>query len=112
MVEPSEIDKMRRLGLTERTSSGAEAVRLSVQCRLQAEGQTRESWHGTLLDWERQIERRLARHGAVLVEGSLSFSGQTVEAIVPIDELPSVFDEMADCEVRVDLLNPRRAVGN
>ena len=109
MFGHDEIEKMRRLGLVERTPDGAEAVRLTVQCRSSAAGQSRENWRETLLDWQRDIGRRLADHGASLVHGSLSVSGQTVEAIVPLDELPAVCEVMAGCGARVDLLLPRRA---
>ena len=109
MFGRDEIAKMRRLGLVERTPDGAEAVRLTVQCRRSAAGQSRQSWREMLLDWQRDIGRRLADHGASLVQGSLSLSAQTVEAIVPVDELPAVCESMDDCGARVDLLVPRQA---
>ena len=112
MIGHDEIEKMRRLGLVERTPDGVEAVRLTVQCRWSAAGHSRQSWRETLLDWQQDIGRRLADHGACLVQDSLSVSGQTVEAIVPVDELPAVCETMDDCGARVDLLVPRQAAGD
>ncbi|NLD69777.1 MAG: hypothetical protein GX644_13315 [Limnobacter sp.] len=109
MFGHDEIEKLRRLGLVERLPDGAEAVRLTVQCRRPVAGQSRERWRDALLDWQRDIGRRLADHGGCLVQDSLSVSGQTVEAIVPVDELPAVCNAMAGCDARVDLLMPRRA---
>ena len=105
-----EIEEMRRLGLTERTEGGEEAVRVSVQCRRAACGHSREGWRGVLQEWEREVGQALARHGAQLVQGSLSVSGQTVEALVPVGELTAICDEMARRDARVDLLRRRRAI--
>ena len=110
MVELDKIEKMRRLGLTDRTSAGAEAVRVTAQCRGALAGHSRESWRSTLQAWERDVERKLASHGGELVKGSLSITGQTVEAIVPVDELPSIVDEMTDSNVRLDVVVPRQIV--
>ncbi|KJJ99593.1 MULTISPECIES: hypothetical protein [Pseudomonas] len=110
MVETREIEKLRQLGLTEQTSAGVEAVRVTAQCRLSAAGYTRDKWRSALLDWECGIEQQLASHGAELVPGSLSVSGQTVEVVVPIDQLSSVVAEMADADVRIDIVTPHQVV--
>ncbi|SPO65039.1 hypothetical protein [Pseudomonas sp. JV241A] len=110
MVETREIEKLRQLGLTEHTSAGVEAVRVTAQCRRSAVGFTRDKWRSALLDWESEIEQQLASHGGELIQGSLSVSGQTVEAVVPIVELSSVVAEMADSDVRIDIVTPRQVV--
>ena len=105
-----EIEKMRRLGLTERSADGVETVRISIQCRQTAAGHTRDSWCGVLQAWEREVDRTLAPHGGRVVRDSLSVSGQTVEAVVPVAELPAVFEEMGQRDARVDLMRERRVI--
>ncbi|MCF1487912.1 hypothetical protein LZ838_11140 [Pseudomonas sp. AA27] len=110
MLEMREVEKLRQLGLTEHTSGGAEAVRVTAQCRQVGKVLTREDLRSRLVDWQRQLEQRLAIHGAELIEGSLSVSGQTVEAVVPILELSQVMAEMSEQDVRIDIVKPRQVV--
>ncbi|MGH8483880.1 MAG: hypothetical protein ACRESP_05715, partial [Pseudomonas sp.] len=57
-----------------------------------------------------EIGQQLATHGAELIQGSLSVAGQTVEAVVPIGELTSVVAEMADADVRIDIVTPHQVL--
>ena len=62
--------------------------------------------------WERELGEKLSAHGGEVVPHSLSVAGQTVEAIVPIDSLPSVAAEMESGDVRLDVVAPRQVLDN
>lgn len=111
MIAPEEIEKLRRLGLTELTSAGLEAVRVTAQNRRRIGGKSRESLRTMLQAWETELDHKLMRHGGEVVVGSLSIAGQTVEAVVPIVELDSVSEEMIEADVRLDLVLPRKFLG-
>jgi len=72
--------------------------------------QSRQERKAILEDWQNSIGQALARHGGEIVPGSLSIAGQTIEAIVPIANLPSAEAELAQENVRVDLVTSRQVV--
>jgi hypothetical protein len=110
MPDRRDIEKLRRLDLTESTSSGAEAVRLTAQYRQPLAGQSREQRRAVLQTWQDELAQTLARHGGEIVPGSLSLAGQTVEAIVPVEKVSSAEAELAAENVRIDLVTPRQVI--
>jgi hypothetical protein len=57
-----------------------------------------------------EFDRTGACSAREIVPGSLSIAGQTIEAIVPIANLPSAEAELAQENVRVDLVTSRQVV--
>ena len=110
MIDHRAIEKLRPRSETASTSSGAEAVRITAQCRRPLIAQSRQERKAILEDWQNSIGQALARHGGEIVPGSLSIAGQTIEAIVPIANLPSAEAELAQENVRVDLVTSRQVV--
>lgn len=108
MIGRKDIDRIRQLGLIEHTSAGREAVRMTVQCRRSSAGHSRESWRSVLREWELEVARVLSGHGGEVVPGTLSVAGQTIEAVVPVDEVDAVLHEAVSSDVRFDLVVPRR----
>jgi hypothetical protein len=106
-----DLDKLRERGLLEPgPANGAACVRLSVQYAPRLAGKTRAERRELLGCWAKEVGRTLARHGGEVVPDSLSIAGQTVEAVVPLEEYPSVEAELAGRGERADLVVPRRAV--
>jgi hypothetical protein len=105
-----DLDKLRERGLLEAgNGAGAGCVRLSVQYAQRLAGKTRAERREVLGCWAEEVGRTLARHGGEVVPDSLSIAGQTVEAVVPVEEYPRVEAELAGRGERADLVVPRRA---
>lgn len=109
-MDTRELDKLRRLGLTEKTSSGAEGVRISAQHQRSLAGETRLDRRRTLQTWADDLNEKVAHHGGEIVPGSLSVAGQTVEAVVPVDTFEAIQSGLTKEGVRVDLVVPRQVV--
>src|SRR5262245_25394917 len=108
-MERGDLDKLRRLGLTGKTPSGQETVRVTAQHRKPLADQSREQRRNILETWQQEIGRMLAPHGGEIVPNSLSVLGQTVEAVVPVDKLDSIESDLTKRDVRLDLILPRQA---
>jgi hypothetical protein len=108
-MEPGDLDKLRRLGLTGKTASGQETVRVTAQHRKSLLGQSREQRRAILEGWQQEIGRMLAPHGGEIVPNSLSVAGQTVEAVVPVEKLDKIEHDLTKGDVRLDLIVPRQA---
>lgn len=109
-MDRRELDRLRRLGLTEKTSSGAEGVRISAQHQRTIAGETRPDRRKALQTWADDLNEKVAHHGGEVVPDSLSVAGQTVEAIVPIDTFEAVQSDLTNEGVRIDLVVPRQVV--
>ncbi len=105
-----DLEKLRERGLLEPDGAGAGCVRLSVQYAQRLAGKTRAERREVLGCWAEEVGRTLARHGGEVVPDSLSIAGQTVEAVVPVEEYPRVEAELAGRGERADLVVPRRVV--
>lgn len=101
-----EIARLRQLGLTERLPGGAEAVRCTVQLRRRPPGHTRAAWRRIVADWEADVARVVSDAQGELVPNSFSFTGQLVEALVPVDAFAHVRDNIDTRGGRVDIVRP------
>jgi len=102
------IDKMRRLGLTEQSSTGAETVRLSAQCTAPLFKHDRAQRRAFLDRWRRELDEKLKKHGGEVITDSLSMTAQTVDVRVPVDSLEAAEKEMAEEDIRLDPIVPRQ----
>lgn len=109
-MDRQELDKLRRLGLTETTTLGAKGVRISAQHQRSLPATTRPDRRKTLQAWAEGLNARVAGYGGEVVPGSLSIAGQTVEAIVPIDSIEVIEHDLAKEDIRIDLVVPRQVV--
>lgn len=109
-MDRKEIDKLRALGLTEETAAGKEAVRVSLQLRRKLFDKTLDERRLVLQAWQQQIGASLMRRGAELVPDSLSITGQSIEAVVPVEQCTEIEADMDSGECRIDLIVPRQVV--
>jgi hypothetical protein len=107
-MERPDLDKLRRLGLTEKTPSGEEAVRVTAQHRKPLIDHSRQERRDILETWQEEIGQTLARYGGEIVPDSLSVLGQTVEAIVPVEKLATIETDLTKGDVRIDVIVPRQ----
>lgn len=100
---------MRRLGLLERTPTGAEAVRVTAQFKLPLENRTRLALKEAIERRQHEIEETFTEFDALIVPDSLSVTGQLVEVLVPVANLTGLSEVLAHKGVRIDVIAPRNA---
>jgi hypothetical protein len=109
-MDLSRIEKLRQRGLTELGPTGTECVRVSIQQRLSAEGLSRSELKERIARWAEGLQDKLASAGGAVLADSMSIAAQTVEALIPIDEVESSADALTKEGARVDLVEPRQIV--
>jgi hypothetical protein len=107
VVAESEIERLRLLGLIERSTEGTEAVRVTAQLQRESSGRSREEWRAVLDAWVADLGHTVSAAGGELVPQSFSPSGQLVEALVPIEALGELRTTLAAQEVRLDIVQVR-----
>lgn len=108
MIEKRDIERLCRMDMTERCSNGAQGVRLTAQYPGRPASRDRAAWSSTLQAWERDLDADLRPFGACTVDGTLSYSGQTVEILVPLDEIDATVQHLQQDDVDVRLQEERR----
>jgi len=106
----TDIEKLRRLGLTEISSQGEQAIRLTAQCRVSMFERGRHERRVLLEEWKSGLEKKLHAFRSDVVPNSLSLTAQTVELVVPINEVQAVDSALSADDVRVDILIPKQVV--
>jgi hypothetical protein len=107
VIDPKDIDRLRKLGATEQLQGGVEGVRLTAQFRGTPASRDRRAWKSELEQWERHLSDEVKKFGAHTVDGSLSMSGQTVELVVPVKDLEAAVRKLAEDDVDVRLTQER-----
>jgi hypothetical protein len=110
-MQPLELSKLRRLALTERTSRGEEAVRVSVQSQANMTAENRESRRRVLEAWQLDLADKLRPFRGEVVPDSLSLTAQTVEVNVPVEMFDAVRMITEAEHLRLDFVTRRQAVG-
>lgn len=104
------VEKVIKQGGLERLHTGANGVRVSLQYEPRL---LTPSFPDRKLELKREFERiaqSLNQRGAELDLDSISVSGQTVEALLPIDQLAEIEEDLSDRNIRVDLVIKREAI--
>ena len=82
---------------------------MSLHNRDRLAGRSRADRRAFLKQWAARVIVRMARRGVVARSETLSVSGQTLEALVPISAYDDVAEELALLGVRLDILEDRDA---
>lgn len=98
------LKKLRELGAIEHLEAGADGVRVSLQYRSRLTEPSRDRRRDILISEFKRIAHDLITEGAKVDLNSISVSGQTVEAVLPLDKYDQLTDELSKQDVRVDPL--------
>lgn len=98
------LNKLRQLGAIEHTDAGADGVRVSLQYRSRLTDSSRARRRDILKNEFERIAHDLVSEGVKVDLESMSISGQTVEAVLPVDKYDHLTDELNKQNVRVDPL--------
>lgn len=104
------VKKLRQLGAIEHLDAGADGVRVSLQCRLKLTDQSRTQRRDILKSEFERIAHDLSSEGAKVDLDSMSVSGQTVEALLPLDKYDHLTDKLSKQDVRVDPLTTEQII--
>ena len=102
------IKNLIKSGNVERLSTGEEGVRVSLQYELKLTEPSRSARLNILRAKFECIAKQIKLQGAEVDLNSISVSGQTVEAILPIDRWEQIFKKLSEEKIRVDLLIDRQ----
>lgn len=108
MIDKRDIARLCRLAQTVQLGNGVQGVRLTAQYPGHPTGRDQQAWTVTLREWQRHLDDDLRPFGACTVEGTLSYSGQTVEILVPLDEVDATVQRLRQEDVDVRLQEERR----
>lgn len=97
-------------GLLATTPSGLPAVRVSLQYRPRFHERSRSRRRELLADAFDRIASWLEPRGAEVDLDTLSVSGQTVEALLPVDDYDELAGELERAQIRIDELFDRQVV--
>lgn len=103
-VDMKLLKKLRQLGAIEHLDAGADGVRVSLQYRSRLADPSRARRRDILKSEFERIAHDLITEGAKVDLDSMSVSGQTVEAVLPLDKYDHLKDELSKQDVRVDPL--------
>jgi hypothetical protein len=109
-MDEREAQKLSERGLVGKTPAGRPAVRVSLQYQHRFEEPSRDARRRLLSDAFEPIARWLESNDAHVDLDSLSVSGQTVEALLPIDDYDELTSKLQHHDVRVDQLVDRQVV--
>jgi hypothetical protein len=101
-MEMKLLKKLRQIGAIEHLDAGVDGVRVSLQCRLKLTDPSRTGRRNILKSEFERIARDLSKEGAKVDLDSISVSGQTVEAVLPLDKYDHLTDALSKQDVRVD----------
>lgn len=103
-MDPAEYKALADRGLVVSDSSGNKAVRVYLQYLPDIRGRSRDARRKALRTRFDQIAEKRSQTGVELDPGSLSVSGQVIEALVPIQHFDEARHELEDDDLRVDLV--------
>lgn len=103
------IEQLRRNQSLHTLADGREAVDVTLQFTGRVPALSRPERKAWLSARFSRVDQRLGRRIGVK-PGSLSVSGQTIEAVVPVDELDQVEAQLAHDEFRLDVMVPTQVL--
>jgi len=104
------IKKLRNLGALSRLPTGEEGVRVSLQYKPRLEEPSRSVRRDILHREFQKIASEGVPEGSSVDLESLSVSGQTVEAVLPVQHYDRLVNDLEQREVRVDTIFDRQIV--
>jgi hypothetical protein len=104
------VQRLRDLGAIARLETGQEGVRVSLHYKPRLEEPSRSARRDILQREFQKIASEVVPEGTEVHLESLSISGQTVEAVLPLGDYDRVVDDLEQREVRVDALVDRQIV--
>ena len=109
-MDKNVIRKLRDLGALSRTSTGEEGVRVSLHYKPRLDEPSRSARREILQSAFGKVASEVHSRGLECDLGSLSVSGQTVEAVLPVRDYESLVDELERKDIRVDALLDQQIV--
>jgi hypothetical protein len=104
------LEKLYKLGAVGRLANGQDGVRVSLMWN-SALPQTSRSARRDLLQQKFECAANdILPDGAEVDLNSISVSGQTVEAVLPIDNYDDITDKLKQQSIRVDLLTKKQVL--
>lgn len=104
------LKKLRQLGAIEHLDAGTDGVRVSLQYRSRLTDPSRARRRDILKSQFERIAHDLVSEGAKVDLDSMSISGQTVEAVLPVDKYDDLTNELSKQDVRVDPLTTEQVI--
>lgn len=102
--------KLEKLGAFVTLHTGAKGVRVSLQYKPGLVEHSRSARRDALHTEFERVARSIEPQGAEVDLDSISVSGQTVEACLPIDQYEELTNKLNQQQIRVDLLVDRKIV--
>lgn len=103
------LSKLRERGQLARTPDGDEAVPVSLMCQVPLKAGSRAGRKDELHAFFARLGDEFG-HELAMNPQSLSVTGQTVEALIPVDTFKRTVDSLASRQVRVDILIDRHVI--
>lgn len=101
--------KLAKAGLIEKLDSGLEAVPVSLFFAPRIVEKSRPLRRAKLASKFEEIAQRFGSRSVKVDLDSLSLSGQTIEALISVDQFDEVVAQLESDQVRTDILVPRKA---
>lgn len=103
------LKKLYDTGAIDRLSNGQDGVRVSLQYQSATSG-SRSSRRTLLKQAFKDIAKEIVSEGAEVDLDSISVSGQTVEAILPVDNYDNIAGKLNQQNIRVDLVQVKQVL--
>lgn len=107
-LDAREIEKLRQLGLVLVDGAGNEALKVSLQNKGDLTGRSLAMRRKFLEDWRDQVKQALEQKHGMIEDGTLSLTGQCIEAVVSISLLRDRWLETEFAEIEVQPLISRQ----
>ena len=104
------LEKFYRLGVIDKLADGRDGVRVSLMWKTTLPATSRSARRNILQQKFAEVANDIRSDGAEVDLGSLSISGQTVEAIFPVDNYDYITDKLKKQDIRVDLLTSEQVL--
>ena len=104
------LEKLYKLGAVDRLANGQDGVRVSLMCSLTLSQTSRSARRDLLRQKFESAANDILPDGAEVDLNSISVSGQTVEAVLPIDNYDDITDKLKQQSIRVDLLTKKQVL--
>lgn len=98
------LEKLYKLGAIDKLANGRDGVRVSLMWKTTLPAASRSTRRSMLRQKFENVANDIRAYGAEVDLDSVSISGQTVEAILPIDKYDEISDKLKKEDIRVDLL--------
>ncbi len=109
-MDAKALAKLYKRGAVDRLSNGKDGIRVSLQYKSKLSTPSRSYRRTLLQETFENIAKVILSEGAEIDLNSLSVSGQTVEAVLPVDKYDNITDKLKAQDIRVDLLTDEQVV--